>query len=241
MTISIVVPAFNEEKLLADSLRSIQIARRAFDDAGWTSELIVCDNNSTDRTAAIAAAAGAIVVFEPINQIGRARNAGAARATGDWLLFIDADSYPTRALFEDVVRTIQQGDCLAGGSTVAIDVDNRHFQRGIAAWNRISRAMKWAAGSFIFCDASAFKEVGGFSLRLYASEELDLFRRLKKLARRRGKRIVILQDHPLLTSGRKAELYSHRELALFWIGMVASAGLALRSAKGSFMWYDGRR
>ena len=75
--VSIVVPAFNEERLLPGSLASIQAASVAFGDAGWQTELIVCDNNSTDRTAEIAAAAGARVVFEPINQIGRARNAGA--------------------------------------------------------------------------------------------------------------------------------------------------------------------
>ncbi|HEX6156752.1 MAG TPA: glycosyltransferase, partial [Burkholderiales bacterium] len=70
MKVSIVVPAFNEERLLAGSLAAIRQAMGAFDDA----ELIVCDNNSTDRTAEIARAAGARVVFEPLNQIGRARN-----------------------------------------------------------------------------------------------------------------------------------------------------------------------
>ena len=106
MKISIVVPAFNEEQLLPASLKAISDASAAFTEAGWTTELIVCDNNSTDRTAEIAAAAGAIVVFEPVNQISRARNAGAARATGDWLLFIDADSFPTRELFADLVAEI---------------------------------------------------------------------------------------------------------------------------------------
>jgi glycosyltransferase involved in cell wall biosynthesis len=46
----------------------------AVDALGWSSELIVCDNNSSDRTAGIARAAGATVVFEPVNQISRARN-----------------------------------------------------------------------------------------------------------------------------------------------------------------------
>src|SRR5688572_1912804 len=86
---------------------------RAFDDA----ELIVCDNNSTDRTAEIARAAGATVVFEPINQIARARNRGAAAATGDWLIFVDADSYPTRELLEEVRKAILSG-ALAGGAVV---------------------------------------------------------------------------------------------------------------------------
>jgi glycosyltransferase involved in cell wall biosynthesis len=96
--ISIVVPAFNEEKLLPAALDSIRAARAAFDSRGWTSELVVCDNNSTDRTAEVARAGGAAVVFEPFNQIARARNAGAVRASGDWLIFVDADSQPSREL-----------------------------------------------------------------------------------------------------------------------------------------------
>ena len=58
MKLSIVVPAFNEERLLTQTLRHIHAAIRVFSNSGWSSELIVCDNNSTDRTAEIASAAG---------------------------------------------------------------------------------------------------------------------------------------------------------------------------------------
>ena len=85
MKLSIIIPAFNEERLLGQSLASIALARQAFARHGWESELIVCDNNSKDRTGEIAAQAGARVVFEPVNQIARARNSGAAAATG-WLI-----------------------------------------------------------------------------------------------------------------------------------------------------------
>src|SRR5260221_5303735 len=101
MKISLVVPAFNEERLLPGSLSSMRAAMQGFARLGWHSELIVCDNNSTDRTAEIAKSAGAEVVFEPVNQISRARNAGAARAGGDWIFFVDADSEPTVELFLD--------------------------------------------------------------------------------------------------------------------------------------------
>src|SRR5262245_18404182 len=107
---------------------------RAFGEAGWESELIVCDNNSTDATAAIARAAGATVVFEPVNQIARARNAGAAAASGDWLLFIDADSHPSSELFADVADAIQSGSCLAGGSTVALDREHWAGTLGMTIW-----------------------------------------------------------------------------------------------------------
>jgi cellulose synthase/poly-beta-1,6-N-acetylglucosamine synthase-like glycosyltransferase len=239
--ISIVVPAFNEERLLPQSLAAISAASSAFAAAGWTTELIVCDNNSTDRTAEIAAAAGAIVVFEPINQIGRARNAGAFRATGDWLLFVDADSFPTLELFTDVVTAIGSGTCVAGGSTVRVDLEGFAYGAVIGWWNVLSRTFEWGAGSFIFCETAVFREIGGFTERLYAAEEIDLFRRLKRLARGRRRSIVILHRHPLLTSARKAHLYTVPEMLRFWGRTLLSGGRTFRNRDGAFPWYDGRR
>lgn len=106
MKISVIVPAFNEARLLGETLAQIKAAFSAFARRAWEVELVVCDNNSTDRTADIARAAGATVVFEPVNQIARARNTGAAAATGDWLIFVDADSHPSAALFSDVADAI---------------------------------------------------------------------------------------------------------------------------------------
>jgi cellulose synthase/poly-beta-1,6-N-acetylglucosamine synthase-like glycosyltransferase len=72
LKISIVIPAFNEELLLGETLRWVHAAAEAFVRRGWESEVVVCNNNSTDRTAEIARAAGARVVFEPFNQIALA-------------------------------------------------------------------------------------------------------------------------------------------------------------------------
>jgi len=238
--LSVVVPAFNEEALLPGSLAAIREAMTAFDQAGWMSELIVCDNNSTDRTAEIARAAGAEVVFEPVNQIARARNTGAAQASGDWLLFVDADSYPSKALLEETRSAIESG-CLAGGATVAFQSADAVIRFWIAAWNFLSRRARWAAGSFIFCEAAAFRRLGGFSQDLYAAEEIDLFKRLKRLARRERRAIVILHRHPLRTSGRKAHLYTKREHLVFMLKTLLLGGRNLRSRESCYAWYDGRR
>lgn len=241
MRVSVIVPAFNEEQGLAASLGSIRQAMAVLDTARWSSELIVCDNNSTDRTAAIAREEGAQVVFEPVNQISRARNAGAARATGDWLIFVDADSHPSRWLFADVLRVLEAGRCIAGGSTICFDTPDRLVAFAGWGWNAISRRMRWAAGSFMFCDATAFRDAGGFSRELYATEEIDLFRRLKRMARRRGRTIEIVFRHPLQTSARKARLYTWREALRFIGRTVVGGGRTLRSAEECFAWYDGRR
>lgn len=241
MKISVIVPAYNEEKLLPATLQSIAKAMNGFTKSGWETELLVCDNNSTDRTAELARAAGARVVFEPVNQIGRARNAGAANASGEWLVFIDADSHPSEALFADVAQAIQSGRCLAGGSTVKLEGRYPVASLITEGWNLLSRLKKWAAGSFIFCETAAFREVGGFSHELYASEELELFQRLKKLAKQRHQRIAILHRHPLVTSARKMHLYTPGEHLRFLAKTVLQAGKPLRSREECVTWYDGRR
>jgi glycosyltransferase involved in cell wall biosynthesis len=239
--ISIVIPAFNEEKLLPATLESVFTSARAFAARSWEHEVIVCDNNSTDRTAEVARDRGAQVAFEPVNQIGRARNCGAAAATGDWLIFIDADSHPSRALFEDVCEAIASHRILAGGCTVRLDKHDSALAFLTGLWNLISRFRGWAAGSFIFCETGAFREIGGFSVELFASEELELFQRLHKLARKRRKKIVILTKHPLITSARKAHLYTKREHLGFLLRTVFSFGKTLRKAESCPTWYDGRR
>jgi len=241
MKISVVVPAFNEEKFLGESLGSIRAALRPLEERGWETELVVCDNNSTDRTAEIARAAGARVVFEPVNQIARARNTGAAQATGDWLLFIDADSQPSPELLAEMAEVIARGDCLAGGSTVWFD----RFHLGAAPanllWNALSRGLKWVAGSFIFCETASFRAVGGFNQELFASEEIDLSKRLKERARAEGRRIVILHRHPLRTSARKMHLYTVRDHLAFLTRLALGRGQTLRDPKQCFLWYEGRR
>jgi len=233
LKLSIVVPAFNEEKLLGETLGCIRAAAGALD---CDIELIVCDNNSTDGTAEIARNAGAAVVFEPVNQIARARNAGAAHATGEWLVFVDADSFPSRALFLEMNGFLKSGEILGGGCTVQMESDDRFARLAVWMWNRVSRAMHWAAGSFIFCRATAFRELGGFNEALYAAEEIDFSRRLKRLGK-----MTILHRHPLLTSGRKARLYSWRELLSILFRAIVTGGKALRRREECFAWYDGRR
>jgi glycosyltransferase involved in cell wall biosynthesis len=241
MRVSVVIPAFNEERLLGESLRQVQAAMSAFVRRNWQTELIVCDNNSTDRTAEIARAAGATVVFEPVNQIGRARNRGAEAATGDWLIFIDADSHPSAELFDDVAAQIASGRCLAGGVTVRLEAGYPSGNVITHLWNGVSRALHWMAGSFIFCETTAFRKLGGFNIRLYASEELELSQRLKKLARVERRKIVILHRHPILTSARKLRLYTAREHFLFVTRTILGRGKTLQSREACHPWYDGRR
>ncbi len=239
--ISIIVPAFNEEKLIAQSLAAMKDAAAAFTDRGWAWELVVCDNNSKDRTSEIAQAAGARVVFEPKNQISRARNTGASIAQGEWFLFVDADSHPSKELLGDLADTITAGRSLGGGASVKLDQDIGRAGAIVEFWNKLSRWQKWAAGSFVYCEASAFRELNGFSLELFASEEIEFSQRLKKLAKARGREVIILKKYPLITSARKAHLYTKGEHIRFMLRTVFSRGKTLKNADTAAIWYDGRR
>ena len=241
MRISVVIPAFNEQGLLGRTLQSVGEAAAAFEGRGWEVEVVVCDNNSTDATARIAQAAGARVVFEPVNQIARARNRGAAAATGDWLVFVDADSYPTRGLFDEVAVHIRSGRCVAGGSTLRMERPGRIGRWLLIAWNLISRLARWPAGAFLFVERDAFRAVGGFNQALYVAEEIEFIRRVKRLARPQGRRVVILHRHPLLTSDRKLRLYGPMEHLRFWWRAVKSPRRTLTSREACPVWYDGRR
>ena len=144
-----------------------------------------------------------MVVFEPVNQIARARNKGAEAATGGLADFCGCGFTSGVELFADAAEAMESGKYVFGGCTMKLD--ENYLLAGLTArlWNGISRMWKWAAGAFIFCETASFREVGGFDNQLFASEEIDLSKRLAALARKKDKRGIILSKHPMVTSGRK--------------------------------------
>lgn len=95
--VSIVVPAYNEEAAIGSQIENIQNVMRR---SGWTYEMIVVDDGSTDNTAAVAQGHGVGVIQVPRNRgYGAALKAGIAAAQHEWILIIDADgTYPAEAI-----------------------------------------------------------------------------------------------------------------------------------------------
>jgi len=249
--ITIAIPAFNEEKLLPSTLAAVVESGEAFTERGWEIEVVVCDNNSTDSTAEIAEAAGAQVVFEKHNQISRARNAAGNAAKGEWIIFIDGDSKPSKALFEATAVAMDKKEIVGGGATVKFEVKQYWmFTFCLVVWNAVSRVMRLPAGSYIFCRAEDFHELNGFSEKFYAGEEIDFGRRLKKLGKQHRQRLQILNQTPLATSPRRFQFIAQSyypptaglEILLKGLfSMVFTGGRALHKVDNCYMWYDGRR
>jgi glycosyltransferase involved in cell wall biosynthesis len=234
---SVLIPAFNEERLLPRTLASVHQSFAAVGDPSY--EIVVCDNNSTDRTAAVAHENGARVVFEPHNQIARARNAAIGHARGQWFIFLDGDTELNAPLLAATLRALESGHYCGGGSLIRFGENQTNLvgRTLTGLWNRISRTFQWAAGSYIFCLRPACEAIGGFDETLYASEELTFSRALKKWGRQRRLRFRILTDSPILPSARKMEWYGDRELLLHILRLMLNPW-SIKSQKSCHLWYN---
>ncbi len=235
-TVSLLIPAYNEEALLPAVLERVHASFAAI--AFPSYEVVVCDNHSTDRTAEVARAHGATVAYEEHNQISRARNAAARAATGRWLIFLDADTLLSPELLRATLDCFEGGKTCAGGAGLRFDLPHvGPFAAGMTwVWNNLSRGLGLAAGSYVFCYREAWEEVGGFDERVYAGEELFFSQRLKRWARQRGLRFRILTEHPVVTSARKVEWYG--QWGLLWHCLLMMRPGAVRSRAACSLWYE---
>ncbi len=230
---SIIVPAFDEEAWLDKSLPAIH---QAMSSVGQPGELIVVDNNSTDATAEVARRHGAKVVFERINQISRARNAGARCAQGAYLVFVDADTLITTDLLKAALANLESGTCCGGGTLVRFkDSCLWHVHKLASFWNWLSSTIGCAAGSFVYCLRDAFDSCGGFSEKVYASEEVWLSRDLRRWGREREMLFRIITDHCVITSARK---FGHPIRNTLGFLMILLFPLAVRFRRLCFLWYQ---
>lgn len=230
--ISFIVPAHNEERLLGRTLDAIEDATRSL---GVPTEVIVVDDASTDRTAAIAREHGARVVSVGHRQIAATRNAGAREAAGEMLVFVDADTVVTGAAARAAVEALGRG-AVGGGCAF-------HFGGRLPLYGRILEALcvplyrvaGLASGCFLFCTREAFRAVGGFDEGMFGAEEAAMSRAL----RRRGKFVVLRES--VITSGRKLRTHSAREVLGVMGRLALSGGKSVRRRQGLEIWYGERR
>ncbi|MDJ0834849.1 MAG: glycosyltransferase [Gammaproteobacteria bacterium] len=231
---SIIVPAYNEAKYLPASLKMIQ---QAMDSIPLKGEIIVTDNNSSDNTAELAQQLGARVVFEPVNQISRARNAGARAALGKYLVFVDADTHISPEVLKTALDNLQSGECCGGGAVVTFDHEiNQAQAKALSVWIWISTQFKLGSGCFLYCTKADFDSTGGFSEAVYASEEIWFSRSIKRLKTNRGKTFQIITDYPVISSGRKFEWFSMWQQTLLLI-MLTVFPYGVFSRRFCAFWY----
>lgn len=112
-TISVVIITRNEENMIANAIGSVPFAR----------EVVVVDSGSTDNTVDVARREGAHVIEAKGGSFADWRNRGLAAATGDWILYLDADERVTPKLAQEIQDTIR----FTSNTAFALPRHNIHF------------------------------------------------------------------------------------------------------------------
>ena len=203
MDFSVVVPAHNEEAFLAKGLDAIRVATAKVDGAV---EVVVVANRCTDATAAIARERGALVVEDDSRNIAAVRNVGAAAATGDVLVTIDADCVMSPRTLLEVERLLGTGRFVGGGTKVVPE----RTSAGIRATYGVMEAAVFLTrlgGGLFWCLRSDFEALRGFDESLLVAEDLDFARRLRAHGKRTGRRFTNIRTAPVVASCRKFDRF----------------------------------
>jgi len=231
--VSFIIPAYNEERFIENTIRAVQ---QSIGECNIEAEIIVVDNDSTDKTAELASSLGARVIPEKIRQIARARNIGAQNAKSEWLIFIDADTQLNVPLLKRTLELFRSKKYVGGGTLIKLNESNQALQRFTNTWNFISRKLNFAAGCYMFCLKSAYASVGGFNENVYASEEIWFMKNLKREGKKLGLKLKIIEDAPIVTSARKLEWFSPSMLIL-QLSLFFFFPFLCRYKMFCFMWY----
>lgn len=196
--LSIVIPTKNEEANLPKLLDSIK--SQIFTDY----EILVADAGSTDKTRAIAQAAGAKVVEGGLP--GPGRNMGAKAATGHTILFLDSDVLlgSPKFLQENLAEMKRKGACIATVKVKPLTrnpIDRAMHEVYNAYAIATERVRPHAPGFCIFVKRHVHEEIGGFDESVVFAEDHDYVQRAKKA----GYRFRILRSYPVGVSVRRLQ------------------------------------
>jgi glycosyltransferase involved in cell wall biosynthesis len=209
--ISIVIPAFNEEKFLPAALASIKVAQQKLADQSGApgifigdlpTEVIVVNNASTDRTEDIGRALGAKVVNHSIRNISSVRNAGIRTASFDWIVTIDADSTLSENALVEVVKVMRTG---AIGGAFRVKVITHRIEMRIVAFivQTVVRWMSGISGAMFFFSREEALQIGGFPEDRLVAEDGSFANSLRSLGKERGQKFVYLKSATVGTLDRK--------------------------------------
>lgn len=237
MRLTIIIPAHNEEAELPATLSALTDASAGACAAlpELQIETIVACDGCTDTTSQIATAAGARVTSHERRQIAATRNLGARAASGDVLLFLDADTRIAPANLLELISAINGG---AVGGGVPISFEGRvplYARIMLPMFNAAFRMARLTGGCFFYCRAEVLAKAGGWDETYYASEEVHLAREIKAFGR-----FEILRT-PVRTSGRKLRTFTPWEI----LGVMLCATMRPKKYLGNRdnldLWYAPRR
>lgn len=200
--ISVVIPAYNEEKYIGGVLRSLTQQQTTL-----PFEVIVVDNASGDKTAAVAQAfqdeLNLTVVRESRKGRGAARRTGFAVAKGDIILSTDADAIVPPDWVQRMSTALTSapgvsGLCYITDSSAFKNAAFNIIQPAVTVLNKLVFGYFWLVGSNSGIRRDIYVKAGGFNPRLNSHEDTELSARVNKIGR-----IQFIPSLRVAVSGRR--------------------------------------
>jgi glycosyltransferase involved in cell wall biosynthesis len=225
--VSIVIPTLNEEKYLPQLLQSLE--QQTFTDY----EIIVADADSTDETREIAAHYGCQVV--PGGKIAWGRNAGARRARGEYLMFLDADVTVPPTFLENLMRRVVAEKLDVASGFITPD-SKRLFDKIMVStsnlWHfTIQLFYPHASGFYIIARKALHEQINGFDEELFLTEDHDYVIR----AARHGKFRYLWQPRVKFSVRR---FDKEGRLRLIWKYLVLEIHMIFKEVKEEIVNYE---
>lgn len=179
MKVSFLIPALNEESNIQNCIRAIRENSQLLTNEY---EIVVGDHGSTDKTATFATLLGAKVVNQAGGTIASLRNHLVRAATGNLLVFVDADVCITPEWGQAIARTLadlEKNPSQITGSRCSPPLSDNFI---IANWFALMSAdtHSYLGTGHIIFTRTAFDKVGGFNEELRTGEDYDFCSRAKK-------------------------------------------------------------
>lgn len=169
--VSVVMPAHNEEQYIAECLQSLKSQSYPPDKF----EIIVVDNNSTDRTAEIAASFGAIVLHKEKGPVGAVRNHGVKHANGEIIAFIDSDCVAPPQWLPSGAMLIEKNPSIAFGGGCYLREKPFFFEKyWLLSNNNKGTLPKHLIGATLFISKKLFLAAGMFDETITSGEDTKL-------------------------------------------------------------------
>lgn len=202
-TISVIIPAHNEERYIARCLESVRWGEKLL---AAPVEIVVVLNRCSDQTRGVAEQYGAVVTAEEAKNLARIRNAGVRASTGDVIVTIDADSWMSPNMPQEVVRHLASGRYVGGGVRIKAERVSLGIFFSIMTFGPRLIAAGISGGLF-WLRRSDFEAIGGFNEALVSAEDLDFAKRLKSYRVAKGLRFGTIWCAHIVTSCRKFDQF----------------------------------
>lgn len=182
MKLSVVIPFYNEEKLIEKCLKSV--LNQTIDHKDY--EIILVDNNSTDKTSEIAKKMGVTpILYKDKKGAIWAKQYGAKKARGEILVITDADAIVEKNWLESIIKIFENKKLMCIGGTVLATGNNKMSINTLKFFDFFAQGCQIVGIPFIWgtnmaVRKSAFDKVGGFNTKLKTGDDWEFVLRIQK-------------------------------------------------------------